>query len=130
VNKKEGYIMEFKLLQKKDPATASKELEMFAKPAGVQMVKFDSPELCSVCPVTGQPDISRVIIEYWPKELCIESKSLKHYLWSFRDQGIFGEALAAQIAKDLAEATGAERCHVTLIQNVRGGIQMTVEAEA
>lgn len=107
----------------------SKELDTFTKPAHVTLVRFTSDELTSFCPVTGQPDFNKVEIEYQPDQLCVESKSLKLYLWTFRDEPIFGEGLASTIAQDLVTALKPIYCKVTLTQNVRGGLQMTAVAE-
>lgn len=107
----------------------SKALETFPKPQNVTLVTFTSDELTSFCPVTGQPDFNTVEIEYRPDQLCVESKSLKLYLWTFREERIFGEALAGVIAQDLFDALQPFYCRVRLIQNVRGGLQMTAVAE-
>jgi 7-cyano-7-deazaguanine reductase len=107
----------------------SKELETFPKPDHVKLVTFTSDELTSFCPVTGQPDFNTIEIEYEPDGLCVESKSLKLYLWTFREEPIFGEGLASVIAQDLFDALQPYRCQVTLAQNVRGGLQMTAVAE-
>ncbi|MEZ4865682.1 MAG: preQ(1) synthase [Caldilineaceae bacterium] len=107
----------------------SKELDTFPAPPHVTLVRFTSDELTSFCPVTGQPDFNKVEIEYEPNELCVESKSLKLYLWTFRDDAIFGEGLASTIVQDLSKALDPIYCKVTLIQNIRGGLQMTAVAE-
>lgn len=107
----------------------SKELETFPKPAHVTVVTFTSDELTSFCPVTGQPDFNTVTIEFHPDKLCVESKSLKLYLWTFRDEQIFGEGLASTIAQDIFDAVRPFKCKVTLVQSVRGGLQMTAVAE-
>ena len=73
-------------------------VECFPAPRGCTLVRFSTDEVTSLCPVTGQPDISSVEIEYEPDELCVESKSLKLYLWGFRDRQVFAEALAVEIA--------------------------------
>ena len=104
-------------------------LDTFAKPAGVTRVTMESDEVTSLCPVTGQPDWGTVIIEYAPGDLCIESKSLKLYLWSFRDEGIFCEALADRIASDVFAACQPGWCRVTVVQKPRGGIKITSVAE-
>jgi 7-cyano-7-deazaguanine reductase len=75
-----------------------------------------------VCPITGQPDISSVVIDYVPRARCVESKSLKLYLWSFRDRAVFAEALAAEIAEEIQRATDAIGVRVVVTQHVRGGI--------
>jgi len=120
--------MEFQALRPKS-AAASKQLETFAKPDGVTVVTFTSNELTSFCPVTEQPDFSTVEIEYKPDQLCLESKSLKLYLWSFRNEHAFCEALASTIAHAVYEATQPFACRVTIIQNVRGGIATKAIAE-
>jgi 7-cyano-7-deazaguanine reductase len=107
----------------------SRTLETFPAPETITWVTLESDEVTSVCPVTGQPDFSSVSIGYQPRGRCLESKSLKLYLWSFRSEPIFGEGLADRIARDVAEATGAARVEVTLRQNVRGGISITARAE-
>lgn len=107
----------------------SKDLESFPCPPHVTVVRFTSDELTSFCPVTDQPDFNTVEIEYHPDELCVESKSLKLYLWTFREEHIFGEGLANTIAEDLVAALNPFYCRVTLVQNVRGGLQLTVVAE-
>jgi 7-cyano-7-deazaguanine reductase len=101
-------------------------LETFPNP-GVSHVEMTSDELAAVCPVTGQPDLYVAAIEYWPGELCLESKSLKLYLTSFRNEGHFCEALAVRIRDDVAEALGlaADKVRVTLEQKARGGITIT-----
>jgi 7-cyano-7-deazaguanine reductase len=101
-------------------------VECFPAPDGVSLVRFTTDELASVCPVTGQPDLSHVVIEYEPGPSCVESKSLKLYLWSFRDRPVFAEALAVEIATEIKTTAGAKRVTVTLTQRPRGGI--TVEA--
>ncbi len=120
--------MEFKALGKATNRP-SRNLETFPKPEGVKVVRMTSDELTSICPVTGQPDFSTIIIEYVPDKLCIESKSLKLYLWSFREEPAFCEALAAQVARDVFNATHPLRSHVTIKQSVRGGISIEAEAE-
>ena len=106
----------------------SRQLDTFPTPAGVQTVSLESDEVTSLCPVTGQPDWETVIIEYAPDQTCIESKSLKLYLWSFREAGIFCEALASRIAEDIGAACGPRWCCVTVIQKPRGGIKITATA--
>jgi len=103
-------------------------IECFAAPAGCTLVRFTTDELASMCPVTRQPDLSRVVIEYEPDALCVESKSLKLYLWSFRDRAVFAEALAVEIADEVHRTAKPKRVTVTLTQRPRGGI--TVEAVA
>jgi 7-cyano-7-deazaguanine reductase len=98
-------------------------LETFENP-GVARVEMTSDELVAVCPITNQPDMYVASIEYEPERLCLESKSLKLYLASFRNEGAFCEALAVRIRDDVAAALelGADRVTVTLEQKPRGGI--------
>jgi 7-cyano-7-deazaguanine reductase len=101
---------------------AVEHVECFPAPADVTVVRFTTDELGSVCPVTGQPDLSHVVIEYEPGPSCVESKSLKLYLWSFRDKKAFVEQLAAEIANEVQTAAEPSRVRVTITQHVRGGI--------
>jgi 7-cyano-7-deazaguanine reductase len=101
-------------------------LETFENP-GVSHVEMTSDELTAVCPVTSQPDLYIASIKYWPEALCLESKSLKLYLSSFRNEGAFCEALAVRIRNDVAEALElpTDKVRVTLEQKARGGITIT-----
>jgi 7-cyano-7-deazaguanine reductase len=85
-------------------------------------------EFTSLCPRTGQPDYGSVSIEYVPDGLCIESKSLKYYLWSYRNEGEFCEALAGRIADDIVYAIHPAQLQVEVTQNVRGGIGIVARA--
>lgn len=104
-------------------------VEVFPAPAHVQTVRFATDELASICPVTNQPDLSRVVIEYDPASHCVESKSLKLYLWGFRDRAVFAEALAAEIADEIMTTAAPRRVRVELVQRPRGGIEVTAIAE-
>jgi 7-cyano-7-deazaguanine reductase len=101
-------------------------LESFPNP-GVSRVELTSDELVAVCPITGQPDLYIAAIDYTPRDLCLESKSLKLYLSSFRNEGVFCEALAVKIRDDVAQALGldADGVRVRLTQKARGGITIT-----
>jgi 7-cyano-7-deazaguanine reductase len=101
-------------------------LESFANP-GVADVELASDELTAVCPITGQPDLYKVTIGYRPIALCLESKSVKLYLASFRNEGVFCEALAVRIRDDVAAALElpADAVRVELEQKARGGITIT-----
>jgi 7-cyano-7-deazaguanine reductase len=101
-------------------------LETFPNP-GVERVELAGDELTSVCPITGQPDLYRLTIAYRPDALCLESKSVKLYLMSFRNEGVFCEALAVRIRDDVAASLelDAGRVSVTLEQKARGGITIT-----
>jgi 7-cyano-7-deazaguanine reductase len=104
-------------------------LETFPNP-GVSRVEMTSDELVAVCPVTGQPDLYVAAIDYAPRDRCLESKSLKLYLATFRNEGVFCEALAVRIRDDVADALGldADGVHVRLTQKARGGITITATA--
>jgi len=104
-------------------------LETFAAPASCTRVRFTSDELTSVCPITGQPDFSSVEIDYQPNLRCVESKSLKLYLWSFRDRPAFCEQLAADIAAEVHRAAEPLQVRVTVTQHTRGGIVTEATAE-
>ncbi|GAB2568951.1 preQ(1) synthase [Gracilibacillus alcaliphilus] len=101
--------------------------EAFDAP-NVQNITFRALEFTAVCPKTGQPDFGKVEINYTPRHKCIESKSMKFYLWSFRDHGAFCESLAAQIADDIVWAIDPASVKVTVYQTPRGGIELTTEA--
>ena len=119
--------LQFRALGHKSSAP-ERSLEVFATPAHVRRVVLDSDEVTSLCPVTGQPDWESVRIEFEPGPYCIESKSLKLYLWSFREEGAFCEALAARIAEDVYEACKPAWVKVTISQKPRGGITIVAEA--
>ena len=104
-------------------------VEVFPAPANVSTVTFTTDELASMCPVTQQPDLSHVVIEYEPDAWCVESKSLKLYLWGFRDRAVFAEALAAEIAGEVMGTAQPRRVTVTLTQRPRGGIEVRAVAE-
>ncbi len=104
-------------------------VECFPAPLHCRIVRFSTDELTSVCPVTEQPDLSTLLIEFEPDALCIESKSLKLYLWSFRDRAVFAEALAAEIATEVMHSAKPKRVTVTLTQRPRGGISVETVAE-
>src|SRR5712691_48004 len=104
-------------------------LETFANP-GVSHVEMVSDELAAVCPITGQPDLYVLTVEYWPETLCIESKSLKLYLNDYRNEAHFCEGLAVKIRNDIAEALKlpTDKVRVMLKQKARGGISITATA--
>ena len=105
-----------------------RSLEVFPAPARVRKVVLESDEVTSLCPVTGQPDWETVRIEFEPGPYCIESKSLKLYLWSFREEGAFCESLADRIAQDVFEACKPAWVKVTINQKPLGGITICAEA--
>ena len=104
------------------------KLETFAAPRTVTDVSMTSDEVTAVCPVTGQPDQYTVTIRYTPNALCIESKSLKLYFQQFRNEGIFCEAFAARIARDVMDTIKPVRVTVNVVQKARGGITISAEA--
>lgn len=99
----------------------------FAAP-DVQKVSMTGSEFTSLCPRTGQPDFGTVAIEYQPDALCIESRSLKYYLWAYREEPAFVESVAARIADDVAYAIAPRQVTVQVTQNVRGGIAIVATA--
>ncbi len=101
--------------------------ESFDAP-NVQEITFRALEFTAVCPKTGQPDFGRVEIIYSPDKKCIESKSLKFYLWSYRDHGAFCESLAADIADDVVYAISPKKVTVNVFQTPRGGIELQTTA--
>jgi 7-cyano-7-deazaguanine reductase len=106
----------------------SRKLEVFPKPPGVETVVLESDEVTSLCPVTNQPDWETVRIEFAPDLYCIESKSLKIYFWSFREEGAFCETLAGKIAADVFDCCQPYWCTVAVTQKPRGGIKITATA--
>jgi 7-cyano-7-deazaguanine reductase len=114
----------------RDPAEARETLKAEAFPApNVQRVTLLGTEFTSICPRTGQPDFGTVVIEYIPRATCLESRALKYYLWSYRDEGAFCETLAGRIADDVVYAIRPRWVKVRVNQNVRGGIAIVAEAE-
>jgi 7-cyano-7-deazaguanine reductase len=106
----------------------SKILERFSnpEPARDYEIVFDCPEFTCLCPLTGQPDFARIEVRYVPDRFCVESKSLKNYLWSYRNEGAFHEKVTNTIADDLVAALGPRRLTVTGQFNVRGGLGAAV----
>ena len=115
------------------PAPSSPEqarIETFAnpKPERDYTVRFECPEFTSLCPVTGQPDFGRIVIRYVPDRLCLESKSLKLYLFAYRNHGAFHEEAVNRILDDVVKTIRPRRAVVKGEFNPRGGIAITVEA--
>jgi len=112
------------------PTRPSRRLETFANPSPDRdyVIRHVCPEYTAVCPVTGQPDFGTIVVRYVPDRTCIELKSLKLYLWSFRDEGHFFEQATNQILDDLVKATRPRRMTVIGRFNVRGGIWTRVVA--
>ena len=108
----------------------SKNLETFPnpRPGREYTINFECPEFTCLCPMTGQPDFATIEIRYVPDLLCVELKSLKLYLWSYRDEGAFHEAVTNQILDDLITAISPRQMTVSAKFLVRGGITTTIEA--
>ncbi len=109
----------------------SKTLETFPNPAPQRdfHIHMEIPEFTCLCPKTGQPDFATLILDYIPEKTCVELKSLKLYMWSFRDEGCFHEAVTNQILEDLVKATEPRYMRLTAKFYVRGGIFTNVVAE-
>jgi 7-cyano-7-deazaguanine reductase len=109
----------------------TKQLETFENP-NMQRdfhIHMEIPEFTCLCPKTGQPDFAVIYLDYIPEALCVELKSLKLYMWSFRDEGCFHEAVTNQILDDLVAAINPKFMRVTAKFYVRGGIFTNVVAE-
>jgi len=108
-----------------------KKLEVFPNhhPDRDYIVTLETEEFTCVCPSTGQPDFARLTIQYIPDKSILESKSLKFYLWSFREEGVFHEHVTNVILDDLVSVLKPRWCKVTAEFSVRGGISITVDAE-
>lgn len=113
------------------PTTPSKTLETFPNPQPDRdyIIEIEAPEFTCLCPKTGQPDFARLELEYVPDRLCVELKSLKLYIWSFRDEGHFHEKVTNTILNDLVAAIHPRYMRLRALFNVRGGIYTTVTAE-
>ncbi len=113
------------------PSQPSKQLETFDNPHPERdfTIRIKVPEFTCLCPKTGQPDFATFHIEYVPDRKCVELKSLKLYMWSFRDEGAFHEAVTNQVLDDLVAATAPRFLRVRGEFNVRGGIYTDVIAE-
>ena len=113
------------------PTRPTTELETFANPqAGHDYtIRMQIPEFTCLCPRTGQPDFGTLDLEYVPDRLCVELKSLKLYIWSFRDRGAFHEAVTNEIANQLDATLRPRFLRLTARFNVRGGIYTSVVAE-
>lgn len=109
----------------------SQELETFPNPQTERdySIRIRVPEFTCLCPKTGQPDFAELTLEYVPEATCVELKSLKLYVWSYRDQGAFHEAVTNHILSDLVQATDPRFMRLTAEFNVRGGIYTTIVAE-
>jgi len=113
------------------PSHPSTQLETFANPSPDRnyTIRMQIPEFTCLCPRTGQPDFATLELEYVPDRLCVELKSLKLYIWSFRDRGAFHEAVTNEIAEHLVAATQPRFLRLAARFNVRGGIHTSVVVE-
>jgi len=116
------------------PTTPSKQMETFANPNPERdyVIHIECPEFTCLCPKTGQPDFATLNLDYTPDQQCVELKSLKQYIWSFRDEGHFHEKVTNMIADDLIRLLSPRKLRLEAMFNVRGGIStnVTVEHEA
>jgi 7-cyano-7-deazaguanine reductase len=112
------------------PSKPSRALETFPNPSPGRdyVIRHECPEYTAICPVTGQPDFGTIVVLYTPDRRCVELKSLKLYLWSFRNEGHFFEQVTNQILDDLVRAVRPRRMTVIGRFNVRGGIASRVVA--
>ncbi len=113
------------------PTTPSTRLESFPNPHPNRdyVIRFEAPEFTCICPLTGQPDFAHFVIEYVPDELCVELKSFKLYLWSYRDEGAFHEDVTNRILDDIVAAVDPRSAKIEGDWNIRGGIRTIVTAE-
>ncbi len=120
-----------KTLPKRRVTEPSKQLETFVspRPGRAFEIVFETDEFTCLCPMTGQPDFAKLRITYQPDRLCVESKSLKLYLWSYRNEGAFHEAVTNQILDDLVAATRPQWMRIEGDFLIRGGIRTVVVAE-
>lgn len=118
-------------MSSKAPTKPSKDLETFENPNPERdyTIRIDVPEFTCLCPKTGQPDFATFNIEYIADKDCIELKALKMYMWSFREEGAFHEAVTNQILSDLVAACSPRFMRLTGEFNVRGGIYTSVIVE-
>ena len=113
------------------PSRPRKRLETFVNPTPKRdyRIHMEIPEFTCLCPMTGQPDFATLVLDYFPDRLCVELKSLKLYVWSYRNEGAFHEAVTNQILDDLVNALKPRYMKLEARFNVRGGIYTTVIAE-
>ena len=112
------------------PSEPSRTLETFPNPNPDRdyEINISTPEFTCVCPMTGQPDFATITVNYVPDQRCVELKSLKLYLWSYRNEGAFHEKVTNTILDDLVQAISPRRATVTGDFNVRGGLHTIVTA--
>lgn len=108
-----------------------KNLEAFPNqnPERYYLVTLETDEFTCLCPVTGQPDFATIRVEYIPDQLIVESKSFRLYIWSYRNEGVFHEHVTNTILDDLVKTLDPHWCKVTGIFNIRGGVDIIVNAQ-
>ena len=113
------------------PSAPSRQLDVFPNPAPARdyVIRFEVPEFTCLCPLTGQPDFAHFTIEYIADKLCVETKSLKQYFWSYRNEGAFHEKVTNAILSDLVAAMKPRFARIHADWFVRGGIRTYVIAE-
>ena len=113
------------------PSVPSRELQVFPNPAPERdyVIRFEVPEFTCLCPLTGQPDFAHFTIDMVADRLCVELKSLKMYMWSFRNEGAFHEKVTNDIIDDIVRVTDPRFIRITAKWYVRGGIYTNVVAE-
>jgi 7-cyano-7-deazaguanine reductase len=113
------------------PSRPSKRLQTFPNPAPERdyRIRMEIPEFTCLCPMTGQPDFATLLLDYVPDRRCVELKSLKLYVWSYRNEGAFHEAVTNRILDDLVRAIRPRHVRLEARFNVRGGIHTSVVAE-
>lgn len=113
------------------PTTPSRTLETFPNPAPGRdyTIRIEMPEFTCLCPLTGQPDFAHLVLEYVADQRCLELKALKLYLWSFRDEGCFHEAVTNRMLDDMVAACAPRFARLTARFNVRGGTYPTIVVE-
>jgi 7-cyano-7-deazaguanine reductase len=118
-------------MQPTTPTSPQSHVDTFPNPSPERdfTIRIRIPEFTCLCPKTGQPDFAELLLEYIPDERCVELKSLKLYVWSFRDRGAFHEAVTNEILATLVDATSPRFMRLTGTFNVRGGLYTSVVAE-
>jgi 7-cyano-7-deazaguanine reductase len=124
-------IVKFARFEKAMPTQPSTNFETFKnpKPERDYTIRMKIPEFTCLCPITGQPDFAIISVEYIPDQICIELKSIKLYMWSYRDQGAFHEAVTNKILDDMVAACSPKYMKISADFNVRGGIYTSVVVE-
>ena len=130
-NKKKSHLTLLGRSEARIPSSPNEaQIETFPNPAKRDYwIHFETDDFTSLCPITGQADFARIDIEYIPGQVCVETKSLKFYLASFRNERAFNEAVTNRILDDFVKACSPKRAIITAKFSARGGIALTVRAE-